>query len=85
MNIGKTFYPRLCLVLGKCERKKIGRKNGRKEKDKEMNIKFFSYLVIHGKFKGKKNKEFIFLCLVNHGKVKEKWKENKINKKNSKL
>ena len=31
--------------------------------------------------KEKKNKEFIFLCLVNHGKVKEKWKENKINKK----
>ena len=59
MNIGKTFYPRLCLVLGKCERKKIGRKNGRKEKDKEMNINFFTCLVIHEKFKEKK-KEFIF-------------------------
>ena len=31
----------LCLVLGKCERKKIGRKNGREEKGKEMNINFF--------------------------------------------
>ena len=35
--------------------------------------------------KEKKNKEFIFLCLVNHGKVKEKWKENKINKKKFKI
>ena len=31
---------RLCLVLGKCERKKIVRKSGRKEKAKEMNIIF---------------------------------------------
>ena len=46
----------LCLVLGKCERKKIGRKNGRKEKGKEMNIIFFTCLVIHGKFKGKKKR-----------------------------
>ena len=37
-------------------------------------------MVIHGKFKGRK-KEFIFLCLVNYGKVKEKWKEKKSIKK----
>ena len=47
---------RLCLVPEKCERKKIGRKNGRKEKGKEMNIIFFTCLVIHGKVKGKKPK-----------------------------
>ena len=32
---------RLCLVPGKCERNKIERKNGRKEKGKERNIIFF--------------------------------------------
>ena len=42
-------------VPGKCERKKIGRKNGRKEKAKERNINFFTCLVIHGKFKEKKS------------------------------
>ena len=55
------------MVPGKCERKKIGRKNGRKEKTKEMNINFFTCLVIYEKFKEKK-KEFIFFCLVNHEK-----------------
>ena len=59
------------MVLGKCERKKIERKNGRKEKDKEKNIIFFTYFVIHGKFKGKK-KEFIFFYLVNHEKKSRK-------------
>ena len=79
LNIRKLFFFMLCLVPEKCKRKKIGRKNGRKEKGKEMNIIFFICLVIHGKFKRKK-KEFIFFCLVNHEKkVKEKWKENKIN------
>ena len=43
------------------------RKFGGKKKVKEMNINFFTCLVIHGKFKGKK-KEFIFFCLVNHKK-----------------
>ena len=56
-------------VPGKCERKKIGRKNGRKEKAKKSNIIFFfTCLVIHEKFKGRKKKEFIFFCLVNHEK-----------------
>ena len=54
-------------VPGKCERKKIRRKNGRKEKAKKININFFTCLVIHEKFKEKK-KEFIFFCLVNHEK-----------------
>ena len=53
----------LCLVPGKCERKKIERKNGRKEKGKERNIIFFTCLVIHGKFKGKK-KSFSFVWLI---------------------
>ena len=44
---------------GKCEKKKIGRKNGRKEKTKEMIINFFTYLVIHGKFTGKKKNHFL--------------------------
>ena len=61
----------------KCERKKIWRKSGRKEKAKEMNINFFSCLVIHGKFKGKKN-SFSFVWLTTK-KVNEKWKKNKIN------
>ena len=46
---------RLCLVPGKCERKKIGRKNGRKEKTKERNINFFTCLIIYEKFREKKN------------------------------
>ena len=50
---------RLCLVPRKCERKKIERKNGRKEKAKERNINFFTCLVIHGKFKGKKRIHFL--------------------------
>ena len=41
---------------GKYKRKKIGRKNRRKEKAKERNINFFTCLVIRGKFKGKKEK-----------------------------
>ena len=57
--------------LGKCERKKIERKNGRKEKGKEMNINFFTCLVIHGKFKGKKKKNSFFL-FVNHEKMSRK-------------
>ena len=58
------------MVPGKCERKKIGRKNERKEKGKESNISFFACLVIHEKFKGKK---YYFFCLVNYEKkVKEK-------------
>ena len=56
---------RLCLVPGKCERKKIGRKNGRKEKAKEKNINFFTCLVIHEKFKEKKKKNsFSFVWLT---------------------
>ena len=51
---------RLCLVPGKCEKKKIGRKIGRKEKVKEMKIKFFTCLVTHRKFKGKKNYFLLF-------------------------
>ena len=47
---------RLCLVPGKCEKKKIGRK----EKVKEMKIKFFTCLVTHRKFKGKKNYFLLF-------------------------
>ena len=70
---------RLCLVPGKCERKKIGRKNGKKEKAKEMNINFFTCLVIHGKFKGKKKGIHFLLLGWPRKKVKEKWKENKIN------
>ena len=63
------------MVLGKCERKKIGRKNGRKEKGKEMNIIFFTCLVIYGKFKGKKKNLFSFVWLTtkkNQGKIKGK-------------
>ena len=56
------------MVPEKYERKKIGRKNERKEKAKERNINFFTCLVIHGKLKGKKKKEFIFFYLVNHEK-----------------
>ena len=55
----------LCLVPEKCKRKKIGRKNGKKEKVKEMNINFFTCLVIHGKFKGeKKRNSFSFAWLT---------------------
>ena len=53
------------MVPRKCERKKIGRKNGRKEKIKERNINFFTCLIIYGKFR---EKEFIFFCLINHEK-----------------
>ena len=65
------------MILEKCERKKIGRKNGKKEKVKEMNINFFTCLVIHGKFKEKK-KELVFFCLVNHekGQGKMEGKQN---------
>ena len=63
---------RLCLVLGKCERKKIGRKNERKEKGKEMNIIFFTCLVIHGKFKGEKKKNsFSFVWLTTKKNVRK--------------
>ena len=59
------------MVPGKCKRKKIGRKNEKKEKGKESNINFFACLVIHEKFKGKK--KIIFFYLVNYEKkVKEK-------------
>ena len=65
----------LCLILRKCERKKIGRKNKRKEKIKKMNINFFTCLVIHEKFKGKKKNSFSFVWLTtkqNKGKMKKK-------------
>ena len=59
----------------KMVRKKIERKNGRKEKAKEKNIKFFFCFVIHGKFKfvfgswevlrkEKMLRKMNFLCLV---------------------
>ena len=61
------------MVLGKCERKKIGRKNGWKEKVKERNIIFLTCLVIHGKFKGKKKKNsFSFVWLTTEKKIKKK-------------
>ena len=50
----------------KMREKENWKENGRKEKAKKMNINFFTYLVIHEKFKGKKKKESIFFCLVNH-------------------
>ena len=60
---------RLYLVPGKCERKKIGRK----EKVKEMNIIFFTCLVIHGKFKGKQKKNsFSFIWLTTKKKSQGK-------------
>ena len=40
-----------------------------------MNINFFTYLVIHGKFKGKKKNLFSFVWLTtkkNQGKIKGK-------------
>ena len=45
-----------------------------KEKAKEKKINFFTCLVIHGKFKGKKNSfSFIWLTMKkNKGKMKEK-------------
>ena len=52
------------MVPGKYERKKIERKNGRKEKGKERNIIFFTCLVIYGKFKGKKKNLFSFVWLI---------------------
>ena len=60
--IARLFWTmlRLCLVPEKCERKKIERKIGRKEKVKKMKIKFFTCLVIHRKFKGKKNYFLLF-------------------------
>ena len=58
------------MVPEKYKRKKIGRKNRRNEKAKKKNINFFTYLVIHGKFKGKK--KLIFFCLVNHEKKSRK-------------
>ena len=67
---------RLCLVPGKCERKKIGRKNEKEEKGKESNINFFACLVIHEKFKGKKGLfSFVWLTM----KKKSKKNERKIN------
>ena len=64
------------MVPGKYERKKIERKNGRKEKGKEMNIIFFTCLVIHGKFKGKQKKNlFSFIWLTtkkSQGKIEGK-------------
>ena len=57
--------------LGKYERKKIWRKNGRKEKVKEMNINFFTCLVIYEKFKRKRKKNSFFL-FVNHEKMSRK-------------
>ena len=38
----------------KMREKENWEENGRKEKTKEMNIIFFTCLVIHGNFKGKK-------------------------------
>ena len=63
---------RLCLVPGKCERKKIGRKNGRKENVKKRNIIFFTCLVFHGKFKGKQKKNLFSFIWLTTKKVKEK-------------
>ena len=61
---------RLCLVPRKCERKKIGRK----KKAKEMNINFFTCLVIHGKLREKKKNSFPFVWLTTK-KSKEKIEE----------
>ena len=58
----------------KSERKKIRRKNENKEKVKKININFFTYSVIYGKFKG--GGEEIHFLLVNkkrsRGKMEEK-------------
>lgn len=54
------------------------RKNGREEKDGKK-YKTFPRLVIHGKLRWKT--QGIHFPFVIHGKVKGKWKENKINKK----
>ena len=62
----------------KCERKKIGRKNEKKEKVQKININFFTYSVIYEKFKGGKF-SFSFFWLTTKKEVEEKWKENKIN------
>ena len=64
------------MVPEKCERKKIGRKNGRKEKGKKSNINFFTCLVIHEKIQGKK-KLFSFVCLTMKNKSRKN--ERKIN------
>ena len=64
---------RLCLVPGKCERKKIGRKNEKKEKGKESNINFFACLVTHEKFKGKKRLfSFVWLTMKKKSKKNER-------------
>ena len=73
------------MVLGKCWRKKIGRKNGRKEKGKERNINFFSYLVIHEKFEGKKTKNSFSFIWLTMEKSRKNQRKTKLIKKNSKL
>ena len=64
---------RLCLVLGKCERKKIGRKNERKEKGKEMNIIFFSlvWLSMENSRRKKKKNSFSFVWLTTKKNVRK--------------
>ena len=63
------------MVPEKCARKKIGRKNGRKEKTKEMNINFFTCLFGYlWKIHRKKN-SFYFVWLTtkkSQGKMEEK-------------
>ena len=51
------FKLRLCSVFREYHREKIERKNGKREKSEEMNMKFVSCLVIQEKNEGK-NKEF---------------------------
>ena len=63
----------------KMREKENWEENGRKVKTKEMNIIFFTCLVIHGKFKGKKIKNSFSFVWLTTKKSKEKWKENKIN------
>ena len=53
-------YVKVMFGSEKCEKKKIERKIGRKEKIKKMKINFFTCLVIHRKFKGKKNYFILF-------------------------
>lgn len=61
------------MVPGKCERKKIGRKNEKKEKGKESNINFFACLVTHEKFKGKKRLfSFVWLTMKKKSKKNER-------------
>ena len=71
-NMKDKISLRLCLVFGKCERKKIVTKNGRKEKTKESNINFFHLFGYPWKIKGKKY-SFSFVWLTKK-KKKSQWK-----------